>query len=66
MSAPKKDRTVEDVIAAFIAGEIPTRDRRKDGVTTRTNYSGANARAKGKRSRVVAPRKGQKLGGSQS
>lgn len=39
-----KDRTVEDVIAAFIAGETPKRDRRSDGVTTRTNYSGGNTR----------------------
>lgn len=37
-------RTVDDVIAPFVAGEIPTRDRRKDGVTSRTNYSGANVR----------------------
>ena len=36
--------SVDDVIARFIRGEIPKRDRRRDGVTTRTNYSGANER----------------------
>ena len=50
-------RTVDDVIASFVAGDIPTRDRRKDGVTSRTNYSGANVRgyaspAAARRSRV--------------
>lgn len=48
-------RTVDDVIASFVAGEIPTRDRRKDGVTSRTNYSGANVR--GYKSPAVARRR---------
>ncbi len=50
-----KPKDPDEVLAAYLAGEFETRNRLHDGVTTRTNYSGANTRG-GKRRAVAVPK----------
>lgn len=53
---PAVDDDVADVVARFLAGDIKSRDRRRDGVTTQTNYSGANTRKRRRGATTVEPR----------
>lgn len=55
---PAVDDDVADVVARFLAGDIETRDRRVDGVTTQTAYSGANTRARRRRSTALPRQRG--------